>query len=207
MDFLTRELINIKGISLALWHVLVAVAVLVLLVIVIVAICRASSRRKKAKKLATQTTEVADEPIVTDETVTDEPVEEVDDDEPADEVIVTIDEEVDEDEVAEPTAEVTTEPVAETPVVEESSPEVEQPTEQPEEPTAEPVAKKPTVKNYHISLRPDGKWQVKLSKGGKAIKLFDTQVEAIAFAKARAKSQDGHITIHKVDGKIRKQKY
>lgn len=67
--------------------------------------------------------------------------------------------------------------------------------------------KKPRVKNYHISLRPDGKWQVKLSKGDRAIKLFKTQAEAIAFAKSRAKSQDGHITIHKVDGKIRKQKY
>ena len=62
-------------------------------------------------------------------------------------------------------------------------------------------------KNYHVSLREDGKWQVKLSKGGKAIKLFSTQLEAIAFAKERAKSQDGYITIHKVDGKIRKQRY
>ncbi len=194
MEFLTKELTKIQGFSIALWHILVAVAVLVLLVIVIVAICRGSSRRKKAKKLAAQT---ADEPVVADE-----PVEDVDDDEPADEVIVTIDEEVDQDEVADSTADVATEPVVDEPVAE-PAPEVEQPAE----PVAEPVAKKPTVKNYHISLRPDGKWQVKLSKGGKAIKLFDTQAEAIAFAKARAKSQDGHITIHKVDGKIRKQKY
>lgn len=62
-------------------------------------------------------------------------------------------------------------------------------------------------KNYHISLRLDGKWQVKLGKGEKALKLFDTQAQAIAFAKEKAKNQDGHITIHKVDGKIRKQKY
>lgn len=62
-------------------------------------------------------------------------------------------------------------------------------------------------KNYHISLREDGKWQVKLRKGEKALKLFDTQAEAIVFAKEKAKNQDGHITIHKVDGKIRKQKY
>lgn len=200
MDFLTRELINIKGLSVALWHVLVAVAVLVLLVIVIVAICRGSRRRKTAKSETVQTTDVADESVVTDEVVDET------DDEPADEVIVTIDEEVDDDEVVEPTGDVVDEPVAEEPVADEPVAEVEQSTE-PEQPAEEQVAKKPTVKNYHISLRPDGKWQVKLSKGGKAIKLFDTQAEAIAFAKARAKSQDGHITIHKVDGKIRKQKY
>ncbi len=63
------------------------------------------------------------------------------------------------------------------------------------------------AKNYHISLREDGKWQVKLGKGEKALKLFDTQAQAITYAKEKAKNQDGHITIHKVDGKIRKQRY
>lgn len=193
MEFLTKELTNIRGFSIALWHVIVAVAVVVLLVLAIVAICRSAGKRKNAKNDTAQTVDVADESVATDEVVVDET-----DDELVDEVIVTIDEEADEDEVAEPTAEVTDEPIVE------PATETEQPDEQP---VAEQVAKKRTVKNYHIALRPDGKWQVKLSKGGKAIKLFDTQAEAIAFAKARAKSQDGHITIHKVDGKIRKQKY
>ena len=67
--------------------------------------------------------------------------------------------------------------------------------------------KKPAHKNYHVSLREDGKWQVKFAKGEKALKLFDTQAEAIAFAKEKAKNQDGNITIHKTDGKIRKQNY
>lgn len=63
-------------------------------------------------------------------------------------------------------------------------------------------------KKYHISLRADdGKWQVKLAKGGKAIKLFDTQAEAIAYAKTLAENQDGSMVIHKKDGSIRKQKY
>ena len=35
---------------------------------------------------------------------------------------------------------------------------------------------------YHISLNDDGKWQVKGEKAGKALKLFDTQKEAIAYA-------------------------
>lgn len=39
------------------------------------------------------------------------------------------------------------------------------------------------------------------------LKLFDTQAEAIAFAKEKAENQDGAITIHKKDGKIRKQRY
>ena len=54
---------------------------------------------------------------------------------------------------------------------------------------------------------PAGKWQVKFAKGEKALKLFDTQAEAITFAKEKAKNQDGNITIHKTDGKIRKQNY
>ena len=60
---------------------------------------------------------------------------------------------------------------------------------------------------YHISLNEDGKWQVKGEKAGKALKLFDTQKEAIAYAKTVANNQEGNIVIHKVDGKIRKQDY
>ena len=63
------------------------------------------------------------------------------------------------------------------------------------------------AKNYHISKRDDGKWQVTLAGGEKAIKLFDTQAEAIDYAKSVAENQEGNITIHKRDGKIRKQNY
>ena len=62
-------------------------------------------------------------------------------------------------------------------------------------------------KTYHVSLNEDGKWQVKGEKAGKALKLFDTQKEAIAYAKTVAGNQEGNIVIHKVDGKIRKQDY
>ena len=57
---------------------------------------------------------------------------------------------------------------------------------------------------YHISHRKDKKWQVKFANGKKAIKLFNTQAEAIVFAKKLAKAQDGSIRIHSVSGKIRK---
>ncbi len=64
------------------------------------------------------------------------------------------------------------------------------------------------AKRYHISKRKDdGKWQVKCEGAEKALKLFDTQEEAINYAKQVADNQDGSIVIHKVDGSIRKQKY
>lgn len=63
------------------------------------------------------------------------------------------------------------------------------------------------AKRYHISLREDEKWQVKCEGAEKALKLFDTQKDAIAYAKSVADNQEGSIVIHKVDGKIRKTKY
>lgn len=99
-------------------------------------------------------------------------------------------------------------------VAEETKKEIENPTteieETPSTDTKEVVETKKSnaKKNYHISKRAeDGKWQVKFANGQKAIKLFDTQAQAIEYAKSLAESQDGLITIHKVDGKIRKQDY
>lgn len=66
---------------------------------------------------------------------------------------------------------------------------------------------KERARNYHVAKRADGKWQVKFAGGEKAIKLFETQAEAIAYAKKLAQNQDGSISIHKKDGKLRKQKY
>lgn len=60
---------------------------------------------------------------------------------------------------------------------------------------------------YHISPTSDGKWQVKGEKAERALKLFNTQKEAIAYAKTVADNQEGNIVIHKTDGKIRKQDY
>lgn len=57
---------------------------------------------------------------------------------------------------------------------------------------------------YHVSKRQDKKWQVKFANGQKAIKLFDTQAEAIVFAKKLAKSQEGSIRVHSLKGRIRK---
>lgn len=60
---------------------------------------------------------------------------------------------------------------------------------------------------YHVTRRKeDGKWQVKLQKGDKAIKLFNTQEEAYAYAKKIAGNKEGTVHLHKVSGQIRKYK-
>lgn len=63
---------------------------------------------------------------------------------------------------------------------------------------------KPRV--YHISRSKfvSKHWQVKLATGEKAIKTFDTQAEAISYAKELAKRNGGSIRIHSVRGQIRK---
>jgi hypothetical protein len=59
---------------------------------------------------------------------------------------------------------------------------------------------------YHIAKQLDsGKWQVRLATGQKAIKLFDTQEQAIAYAKSLVKTQGGSIRVHSLKGKMRKE--
>jgi Na+-transporting methylmalonyl-CoA/oxaloacetate decarboxylase gamma subunit len=68
--------------------------------------------------------------------------------------------------------------------------------------------KKNANKTYHISKRKeDGKWQIKAEGGAKAIKLFDTQADAIEYAKKVADNQEGRIVIHKEDGSFRRLTY
>jgi len=66
--------------------------------------------------------------------------------------------------------------------------------------------KKPASKTYHVTPHA-GKWQVKIGGGSKAIKVFDTQKEAIEYAKHLEKTQDGSLSIHKKTGATRKQNY
>lgn len=70
------------------------------------------------------------------------------------------------------------------------------------------VKEKPAkTANYHVTKHQSGKWQVKKAGGTRAIKLFDTQAEAISFAKEKSEKQDNNVIIHKKNGKIRKQDY
>lgn len=84
---------------------------------------------------------------------------------------------------------------------------------------AKPAPKKPAVKQavpnekpaaakkeevnfrtYHLVKRADGKWEVKYAGGQKAIKLFDTQKEALDYSKKMAKNQDGKVLVHNSKG-------
>ena len=76
-------------------------------------------------------------------------------------------------------------------------------TNEPKKPVKEASAKKDTVnyRNYHVVKRSDGKWEVKYAGGQKAIKLFDTQKEAIEYSNKMAKNQDGVVLVHNSKGK------
>lgn len=92
--------------------------------------------------------------------------------------------------------------IEETPISKEEEKEIEAEIEE-EKQSQEAGYKGPRI--YHISKRrEDSMWQVKFANGKKAIKLFDTQAEAIVFAKKLAKSQDGSIRVHSLKGRIRK---
>lgn len=64
--------------------------------------------------------------------------------------------------------------------------------------------KKRNYKAYHISKHPTlDKWQVKATGSNKALKLFDTQEQAIQYAKQVAKNQGVSIRVHSKKGRIR----
>ncbi len=58
---------------------------------------------------------------------------------------------------------------------------------------------------YFVSPHPDGGWQVKKAKAQKALKRFDTKVEAEAYAKKVAMNQGSTVVRQKKDGKIQKK--
>ncbi len=61
--------------------------------------------------------------------------------------------------------------------------------------------KKEATRTYHVVKRAeDGKWEVKFAGGQKAIKLFDTQKEALEYSKVMAKNQGGSMLVHNSKG-------
>ncbi len=163
------------------WAWLAIAVAVVLLVIIIIVVCVSRGKKKKAAENQSEKTEA--EPIKEEAASTTAPVE--------------------------PVKEEKAEPVKEEPAVVEKKPTAK--------PAAKKEAAKPAVtksaansdnKVYHISKRKDdGKWQIKIGGGAKAIKLFDTQAAAIEYAKTLADNQDARIMIHKEDGSFRKLTY
>lgn len=74
----------------------------------------------------------------------------------------------------------------------------------------EPTNTATVTRTYHVVKRADKKWEVKYAGGSKAIKLFDTQEEAIEYTKVMAKNQDGAYLVHNSKGqnkgKIKKKR-
>ena len=78
----------------------------------------------------------------------------------------------------------------------------------------EDAAKKPEVKErvqqYHVKKHKnadgeyDGKWEVKIGGSDRAIKLFDTQQQALDYAKKLSGNTERGIVLHGRDGKIKK---
>lgn len=60
--------------------------------------------------------------------------------------------------------------------------------------------KKEATRTYHLVKRADGKWEVKFAGGQKAIKLFNTQKEAVEYSKQMAKNQGGSMLVHNSKG-------
>ena len=58
---------------------------------------------------------------------------------------------------------------------------------------------------YHISRhKQDDRWQVKFANGKRALKVTNTQAEAIVYAKQLIKANGGSLRVHSVKGRIRK---
>ena len=58
-------------------------------------------------------------------------------------------------------------------------------------------------KNQHVTLRPDGNWQVKGAGNTKSTAVTGTQYEAIKIAKNIAVNQQSELLIHGRNGQIR----
>lgn len=72
-----------------------------------------------------------------------------------------------------------------------------------------PIKKTTTGKTvYHVSKRDNNgrEWKVFIQGSSKVIQLFDTQLEALEYAKKIAKNKDdgSYVLLHGLDGKIRK---
>lgn len=198
LEKLKSEIFKLGDFSVSLWMI-IATGLLVLIILLIIIISCAKKRNKTKEIKEIEETEetletvtiISSEEIKLDETKTEEVIEEE-----------NIEETTKEEVKMEKT---TTKKESAKKATTKKETKVEE--VKVEETSEEKLEKKERPRVYHVSLREDGKWQVKFAKGAKAIKTFATQLEAIEYAKKLAASQEGSIMIHKKDGKIRKQKY
>ena len=176
------NLLAAEGLPVWVWIVIAVVAVVV--IVAIIAAIAVANKKKAASPAREESAEAA--PAVAEEPDEDEEIA-ADDEDAVDEA------EEEEPSYEAPAAEVRTENRAQSAVF-------------PAREDKKPVPA--NNKTYHISKRKsENKWQVKIAGGAKAIKLFNTQYEAIDFAKKLAENQEAKIVIHKEDGTFRRLTY
>ncbi len=213
----------LKSVQVNLTWIIIGAAVLLALIVIIVIIAVAVKKSKAKKAERNDAPPVAMEETKSYEPAEEkvsEPVAEEPADEPAEEPAPVVAEEPQEEKPAAKAG--NKEPVPMKPVQPKQTKSAKEPVpvKKAEKPvvTVKPVAKpapaaktEPKVyenKVYHISKRKeDGRWQIKIEGGAKAIKLFNTQAEAMDYGKTLAQNQDARIMLHKVDGSFRKLTY
>ena len=58
-------------------------------------------------------------------------------------------------------------------------------------------------KSQHVVPKAEGRWSVRKTGAAKATRTFDTQREAVDYARGLAQKQSGEVYIHSKDGTIR----
>lgn len=58
-------------------------------------------------------------------------------------------------------------------------------------------------KGLHVVPSPRGGWAVRQSGASRATRTFETQHDAIAFARGEAKKSSGELYVHRPDGTVR----
>lgn len=57
--------------------------------------------------------------------------------------------------------------------------------------------------SYHVIPSPNGGWSVKKARVNRATKHFETQTDAIEWAKKASKSEQAEFVVHRRDGTVR----
>ena len=60
-------------------------------------------------------------------------------------------------------------------------------------------------KSQHVVPNPKGGWSVRPSGATRATRVFDTQKDAVSFAKTQARKESAELYVHRRDGTIQER--
>ena len=210
MNLLITITDKFAGLPLWAWIIIAAVVLIAIIIIAVVAAKIARAKKQNASDDAEEEEDgfssIADDATPVEENVPAEPVKAQTEEKPAEKPAAKAEPAKSQPAKTEPVRAKQTQTAESQPA--KAAPANAAPAAQAEQAELEAIAKTTGPKVYHITKRmSDGKWQIKFNKGKKAIKLFDTQMQAIDYAKALAQNQEASIMIHKEDGSFRKLRY